>query len=369
MAAPCEAATGTTHVAIAYKKRRMLIYLAFLLPPLVLAWARPPIKRRITFVAVAYFVGLLLFIGLRNRTGPDWPGYIYIYEDISSGFVVRTEPLFNYLNVLSSTLGYYIYGVNFVCALIFLIGIFVYANCTARPWLAIAAVTPYLCFVIGMSGIRQAAAIGVSYIALANWSRLPIIAKLLSIAIAMGFHTSAAILVVLVVFDDLERLWLKLIFSGLFIAYILNSGLATDTMEGYHSRYLTQNIISFGAAQHVALSAFPAALYFIFNKRIANAGWNNSVVTIGAIGSIVALPLTAISSTGVDRLALYFSYIQMWIYPALTEALKEHEDAVLFGATIIILSVFFVYFTFGLTISGYIPYHSLLVDQYLLSDQ
>jgi|SRR5271165_2622300 len=368
---PCDSATAATHVAIAYKthvaiaykKSRMLIYLLFLLPPLVLAWARPPIKRRITFVAVAYFVALLLFIGLRDRTGPDWTAYIFVYEDINSDMRTRTEPLFKYLNVLSSTLGFYIYGVNFVCALIFLIGIFVYANCTARPWLAIAAVTPYLCFVIGMSGIRQAAAIGVGYIALANWSRLSIIVKLLFIAIAMGFHTSAVILIVLVIFDDLKHLWLKLIFFGLFFAYILNSDWATDAIEIYHSRYLTQNIISFGAAQHVALSAFPAALYFIFNKRIASVGWNTSVVAIGAIGSIVALPLTAISSTGVDRLALYFSYIQMWIYPALTEALKEDEYVVLFGVTIIILSVFFVYFTFGLTISGYVPYHSLLVDQ------
>jgi EpsG family len=341
----------------------MLIYLLFLLPPLVLAWARPPIKRRITFVAVAYFVALLLFIGLRDRTGPDWTGYIHYYEGINSELQTTTEPLFNYLNILSDRLGFYIYGVNFVCALIFLIGIFAYANCTARPWLAIAAVTPYLCFVVGMSGIRQAAAIGVGYIALANWSRLSVIVKLLFIVIAMGFHTSAVILIVLVIFDDRKRLALKLIFSGLFLAYFLRSNWAADAIDTYNSRYLKENVISFGAAQHVTLSAFPAALYFIFNKRIANAGWNNSLVTLGAIGSIVALPLTAISSTGVDRLVLYFSYIQMWIYPALFEALKEDGALVLSGATVIILLVFFVYFTFGLTISGYIPYHSLLVDQ------
>src|SRR5271165_4715088 len=97
---PCDSATAATHVAIAYKthvaiaykKSRMLIYLLFLLPPLVLAWARPPIKRRITFVAVAYFVALLLFIGLRDRTGPDWTGYINIYEVVNSNLeVVRTE--------------------------------------------------------------------------------------------------------------------------------------------------------------------------------------------------------------------------------------------------------------------------------------
>ena len=167
-------------------------------------------------------------MGLRDRTGPDWDAYIYIYENINSDFGAKTEPLFNYLNVISGTLGFYVYGVNFVCALIFLIGIFAYANCTARPWLAIAAVTPYLCFVVGMSGIRQAAAIGVSYIALANWSRLSIIVKLLFVAIAMGFHTSAVILIVLVVLDDPRYLWFKLVCSGLFLAIFLNSNWATD---------------------------------------------------------------------------------------------------------------------------------------------
>src|SRR5208337_4465291 len=162
---------------------------------------------------------------------------------------IRSEPLFTYLNVLSDTLGFYIYGVNFVCTLIFLIGIFSYANCTARPWLAIAAVTPYLCFVIGMSGIRQAAAIGISYIALANWSRLSTIVKLLFIAIAMGFHASAVFLVVLVLFDDRKRLWLKVILSGLFIAYLVMYGIETDSIEQYNDRYLTTNTISFGAAQ------------------------------------------------------------------------------------------------------------------------
>ena len=315
----------------------MLIYLLFLLPPLVLAWARPPLKRHVAFSTIAYFFALLLFIGLRDRTGPDWVSYINIYEIANSHLAaLRAEPLFTYLNVLSYTLGFYIYGVNFVCTLIFLTGIFAYANCTARPWLAIAAVTPYLCFVFGMSGIRQAAAIGVSYIALANWSRLSITVQLLFIGIAIGFHTSAIFLVVLVLFDDRNRLWLKLAFSGLFLAYIVHSGLATDAIEEYNTRYLTKNVISFGAAEHVALSAFPATLYFIFRKRIEKAGWNNSLVTIGAIGSIAALPLTAISSTGVDRLALYFSYTQMWIYPALIEAFKENEIVTLFSISVII---------------------------------
>ena len=79
--------------------------------------------------------------------------------------------------------------------------------------------------------------------------------------------------------------------------------------------------------------------------------------------SIVAFPLTLISSTAVDRLALYFSYIQMWIYPALIEAFGDHEVILLVCTSGIILFVFFVYFTFGFTVSEYLDYNNLLFEQ------
>ncbi len=339
----------------------MLIYFLFLLPPLVLAWRRPPLKRYITFSAVAYFITILLFMGLRDKTGPDWGGYLNIYEVVNfNSDATKTESLFAYLNMLSEMFGLYIYGVNFVCTCIFLLGVFSYANCTARPWLAIAAVTPYLCFVIGMSGIRQAAAIGISYIALANWKRLSAIAKLAFIAVAMGFHTSAAFLIVLVLFEDHKRLWLKSLVASLLIGYFVGFGFGSDSIEQYNSRYLEKNVVSTGAVQHVLLSAFPAGLYLFFRKRIAMAGWDNSIVTIGAICSIIALPLTAVSSTGVDRLALYFSYVQMWVYPSLVATFKGSETVLLACVTAIIISVFLIYFTIGATISGYIPYGNLL---------
>ena len=74
-------------------------------------------------------------------------------------------------------LGFGLQGVVFVCALVFLIGIFAYAAQTASAWIALAAVTPYLIFVIGMSGIRQAAAMGIIYCLLARWTKFSFIMK------------------------------------------------------------------------------------------------------------------------------------------------------------------------------------------------
>jgi hypothetical protein len=136
-----------------------------------------------------------------------------------------------------------------------------------------------------------------------------------------------------------------------------------DAIDQYNNRYVTHDVMSFGAAEHVVLNAFPAALYLIFRKRIKKVGLYNSPVTVGAIGSIVSLSLIGISSTAIDRLVLYFSYIQMWIYPALIEALSDHEDVLLFGISAVVLVVFFVYFTLGFTVYAYTDYRNVLFEQ------
>ena len=112
------------------------------------------------------------------------------------------EILFTELNRISDFLGFYVYGVTFVCTLLFLTGVFAFALTTPQPWLALAMVLPYLGFVIGMSGIRQAAAIGICYIALARWEKLSLAVKLGALAVAAGFHNSAVLLLPLILFFE-----------------------------------------------------------------------------------------------------------------------------------------------------------------------
>ncbi len=272
------------------------------------------------------------------------------------------EPLFVALNVLSSNLGLYIYGVNVACTSIFLVGVFAYARTTARPWVAVAVVTPYLCFVIGMSSIRQAAAIGVVYLALAHWSRLSTIIKVALIIIAAGFHYSAIVTLILVVLDGRGRAYIRIGVVAILIGFLLIYAQTSDVVETYQNRYITKENISYGAAEHVLLSAIPAMIYFGLRKKLAIAGWDNRLVAIGSAASIIGLPLLLVSTTAVDRLVLFFSYVQMWVYPALIATFKSEETRLLIGTTLLALSIFVIYFTFGRTLMGYIPYHSLLFE-------
>ena len=341
----------------------MWIYLFVLLVPLTAAWAAPR-RGRITMSMLMYFLMLLSFIGLRDEVGPDWTGYVNILNvSVSSIDSLRSEQLFAYLNIVSENLGFDIYGVVFVAAFLFLAGVFAYASQTARPWLAIAVVLPYLGFVMAMSSLRQTAAIGIGYCALAYWRRLSLISRGALILLAMGFHMSAAFFFLFALLEGGARLWLKLAGVVALTAALLMKGAGDDDQlrQTYSARYLESTAQgSSGAYAHVALNTLPAILYLWRRKQIAAAGWDNPLVTIGAIGAIAAFPLVSVSSTGVDRLALYFSYIQMWIYPALVATFEQRKTMYLSAISFLTLLVFLVYFTLGTHAYSYLPYKNVL---------
>jgi hypothetical protein len=148
----------------------------------------------------------------------------------------------------------------------------------------------------------------------------------------------------------------------------VNSEVLTRTISYYQNDYVEHNLESKGALFHVLLSAFPAALFLYNRKRIAAAGWGNAQVTAGSFGAILALPLLVVSSTGVDRLALYLSYVQMWAYPALVAsfagprgnwATRANWLAMISSIVVVIFLGFFIY---GNHASAYVPYNNVLMD-------
>ena len=204
----------------------MLIYSGVLTIPLLLSWGRPSTNRGLSIGLLAYFLVLLVFIGLRYEIGPDWNNYLNMYlsvqyDDLAEALVQR-EPGFFALNKIADLLGFGLQGVVFVCALVFLLGIFAYAAQTASAWIALAAVVPYLIFVVAMSGIRQAAAMGIVYFVLARWSRFSYIKKASIILGAATLHTSALFALLLLLIEDRKWLWLKIAATGALILYLMS---------------------------------------------------------------------------------------------------------------------------------------------------
>ena len=161
---------------------------------------------------------------------------------------------------------------------------------------------------------------------------------------------------------DRKWLWAKIFATGLLIWYLLGSATVSDKIGQYQADYVDNNLLSDGAFLHVLLSALPAGLYLYNRRRITAAGWGNPLVTAGSLGAIVALPLLLVSSTGVDRLSLYFSYVQMWVYPALVATFDKNRDKWLVIISGVIILVFLGFFLYGNHASAYVPYKNVLID-------
>ena len=126
--------------------------------------------------------------------------------------------------------------------------------------------------------------------------------------------------------------------------------------------YFEQNRISGGAFFHVLLVALPSALYLLFRKRLERTGVADVNVWLASLLTLGAMPLLAVSSTGVDRLTLYFSFVQMWVYPALLRAKVSDLNLLRLAVGVLVLAIFFVYFLFGSHAFAYLPYQNILFN-------
>lgn len=341
----------------------MIYYFVMLLIPIVasFAWQQEGLKRDVCLAT--YFVLLLVFVGLRHEVGPDWDSYEWHYNVIRDlswrDILEQREPGFFLINKLSALLGWGVYGVNFICAFLFLFGVFAYARKTANPWLAICAVVPYLVFIVGMSGVRQAAAIGLTFAMLASWRSTGTVFKLLLILGAMSIHSSAFLMIAFLVVRNDRYLLLRLLAVGVIAVVSASAIFESDTFARYNQAYIQTNVESAGAFAQVALSTFPALLYLIFYKKIRLRCGVNRQLELGVLMAIVALAMVPLSTTGVSRAALYLSFVQMFIYPAFAFATSTRLIGTI-SVVAVSLTVFFVYFIFGFHSHSYLPYQSVV---------
>ncbi|MBC7490594.1 MAG: EpsG family protein [Glaciimonas sp.] len=344
----------------------MVIYFLILLVPLTMGLLHP-LKPQKSYAGFwLYFLALLVFCGFRFEVGADWTGYQFIYDGyLNMGFdeaLQISEPGFFVVNKVSDWLGFGYAGVIFISSLIFLYGCFSYARKTSNPWLAVAAVMPYLIFIISLSGIRQACAIGIGFYLFTHWERSSLVEKVAVIALAVSFHNTAGVLLLFVIFTIKSSAFLRIslaIAVAVFLAYGLDR---TDSFEKYKSVYVDENLISGGAFFHVLLIAFPSALYLLFRKELSKGSLANSNVFLASILTLGAMPFLAVSSTGIDRLTLYFSFVQMLVYPAILRAGVVSRSMIRLGLTVLVMAIFFVYFLYGAHAYTYLPYKNIFFE-------
>lgn len=260
---------------------------------------------------------LTLFIGLRFDVGADWSGYQLIFnytEHWSLNRILedRGDPGFYWLMWLTHELGYEIWAMNLVCAIVFVIGLVAFSKRMSNPWLSIAIAFPYLVIVVAMSGVRQATAIGFYFLALNAFSDRRLTAAALWMLLASQFHASAIVMLgVAALSFTQDRFKSTLI---LFMTIAVGYFALQSSFEVYTDRY-SKDLQSSGTIFRLIMNLLPAIIYLKYKDRFnlehheATLWRNLSWLSIMCFPLLFVIP----SSTALDRFSLYLIPLQCFV--------------------------------------------------------
>lgn len=309
-------------------------------------------------------VAFSLLIGFRYEIGEDWSTYVDNYSNISNlqliDAIAQNDPGFALLNWVSALVGGEIYLVNLVCGAIIMIGIITFSRRQLQPWLALVVSVPYLIIVVSMGYTRQGAAIGFELLAIVAIIDGNIIRYFLFIVLAALFHKTAVVLLPLglITIESRNRVWQRLLLAGIamWVALIL----AFEHYEGMMDKYVNLKMQSDGSKIRVLMNAIPGVLLLLFRKKILpDDKTEEKFWILIAVISLFCVPLEVFASTAVDRMALYFIPLQMYMFSRLNLLVADMLINVI-SVLILYGFILWVWLTYGNYAYAWVPYKSLL---------
>ena len=310
------------------------------------------------------FLILVLMIGLRHQVGGDWTTYAEHIRQASYDSLIKVvaqgDPAYSLLNWLAAWMSLGPYFVNTICAILFSWGLVVFCRIQPQPWLALVVAVPYLVTVVAMGYTRQGTAIGLVMLSLAALSERKILRFLAFVALAAAFHKSAVILMPLAVLAGTKRkLWMAFwigLSTALFYGLLLQDSVETLTVN-----YLGAQYDSSGAAIRVVMNAVPAILFLRYRQRFVMPQAERTFWTWMSLGAVVfvGLLLVSPSSTAVDRVALYWIPLQLFVLSRLPDALGQHSGKNAFWVRAVVAysaAVLFVWLAFATYAFAWLPY-------------
>lgn len=347
-------------------------YWLFFLLPAFLAMNQGPVrlplpKKWPIIWWTAYFV-LALIIGLRYEVGGDWFNYLRHlenpYQEPLFAAMLNGDPAYKLLSWFAVQTGGMMILVNFIAALIFSWGLIVFCRTQPRPWLAFSVAVPYLVIVVAMGYTRQGISIGLVMLAFVALAEKRMTQYFVFMTIALLFHKSAIIMLPLVALTSAGNRWLK-IFLVAIVGVILYWVLVRDSADALYQNYVVAEFSSAGAAIRIAMNAVPAGLFLLFRSRFRlpveqQKFW--SMMSFLAFGFVILLQVSP-SSTAVDRLALYWIPLQVFVFSRLPDVLGKPGRINANWVFLILLfyaAVLAIWLLFANNAYGWLPYKFFL---------
>jgi hypothetical protein len=236
----------------------------------------------------------------------------------------------------------------------------VFCRAQPRPWLALVVAIPYLVTVVAMGYTRQGVAIGLAMLALVALSERKLLRFVVFVALAATFHKSAVILMPLAVLaGSRQRLWTAFwvgLASVLFYVLLLQ-----ESVDALQSGYIDAQYQSQGAALRLAMNAVPAVLFLWLRHRFVMPQDERTFWTWMSLAALVFVALLVVSpsSTAVDRVALYWIPLQLFVLSRLPDVLGRRNAQNAFWVRAVVAysaAVLFVWLIFASHAYAWLPY-------------
>jgi hypothetical protein len=344
----------------------MLFYWTLFFVPSLASLSPVRLERNSRAVMVAVIgIFLVLAIGLRDNVGADWSGYSIILrtdENLSLfDLLTAREPGFGLINWISIELNWGLYGVNFFCAVIFVAGLLAFLNRQPNFWRCLALAIPVLVIQLGMSGIRQAAAMGFLFFALNAFMDRRVLRFFFFVLLAATIHQTAILFALLGGFI-LGRIRIgPSILAGLVLAFVALF-LLRDT-EIYGARYIQGDASAAGAWPRAAFNVIAVALFWLFSKPwAASYPQDHRLFGIFAVATVLVTPLIPFADVAVDRLEYYLIPFQIAVIGRAPEFMSPRMRSIFTPLVIAgYAGALAVWMNFSwIAQSGWMPYQSAL---------
>lgn len=311
-----------------------------------------------------YFILLLMMVGWRHQVGGDWIHYLEpvelaLNQSLTEALALPGDLAYNTLAWLSAHAGAGLYGVNILCAAVFSYGLMVFCQSSPRPWLCLAVAVPYLVIVVAMGYTRQGVAIGLVMLGLVALDKGSMAKFVIWVVIAALFHKTALILIPMAIFAGRSN-WVSII-GVLMTAVLMFLFLLAEHVDHLIAGYIADQYASSGAAIRVAMNALPAAVFLAFRNRFDLSSAQRNFWTWMSLGGLAFIGLLSISpsSTAVDRVALYWIPLQLYVWSRLPAAMAKTNIAQLpwvFGVLLYSFAVQFVWLFYADHSFAWVPY-------------
>jgi len=321
------------------------------------------------------FAVLLLFIGLRHEVGGDWSSYMTWYQnieknglDLSIKQVLTSDFGYNLANWFSAKLGFGIYGVNTICAFIFLIGLFKFSSLFGtQKYDGLLIAYPYLTMVVAMGYTRQAAAMGFVFMAYYKFLKKKYNSSYILSFLATFFHKSSLLILPFLMIISPKRRYL---FTDIVLYSAVAVGLIgwayQEILERFYKFYVESQMSSEGGLVRGLMNFIPAAGYILTGplwkdklKEEEKKFWFWTAVVV-----VILVPLSFAKLTFADRMLLYFSVIQIFFFVRVYDIFKEIQlkGMLYFSVIGVYTSSMVVWLFFAVHREAWIPYSNLIIE-------